>query len=58
MTKKAIIKEIEDRAEAIRDQYDFTREIGWAQVEGAPIEEIVAYGAFDVLNDLLDDFAQ
>lgn len=56
MTKKEIIKEIERRVLAVQKRHGFSFDYGgWCQVEGKPIEVIVAYGEFEALSGLLDD---
>jgi len=45
---------IERRIHALQKQHRFDPDNGWAQVEGAPIETIVDYGAYDALLSLLE----
>lgn len=50
--KTNVLIHIERRMELLQQRWGFNPDNGWAQVEGADIEKIVAYGEFNGLDEL------
>ena len=50
--KDNVLIHIELKMKQLEDKWGFDPEDGWAQVEGEPIEKIVAYGEYDGLETL------
>ena len=51
-TKNNVLVHIETEIKTLYQKWGFDSFNGWHQVEGAPIEKIVAYGKFNALNEL------
>ena len=54
--KDNVLIHIELRMKHLEKKWGFNPNNGWAQVEGEPIEKIVAYGEYSGLDDLHSDF--
>ena len=50
--KNNVLIHIERTMELLQQKWGFDPNNGWAQVEGADIEKIVAYGEFNGLDEL------
>ena len=50
--KNNVLIHIERTMELLQQTWGFDPNNGWAQVEGADIEKIVAYGEFNCLDEL------
>jgi len=45
----------ESQVVQLAQEHGFDRENGWAQVQGRPIETIVAYGRFDAFSEIVEE---
>lgn len=50
--KNNVLAHIETQIKRLYQKWGFDQSNGWNQVEGAPIEKIVAYGEFNALIEL------
>lgn len=55
--KDNVLIHIERRMEALEKKWGFNPNTGWSQVEGSPIERVVAYGEYDGLDNLHSEFS-
>jgi hypothetical protein len=54
--KDNVLIHIELRMRQLEEKWGFNPNNGWSQVEGEPIEKIVAYGEYDGLDNLHSEF--
>ncbi len=56
-SKSALIEELIERADALKDAHNFDEHDGWNQVKQKDIDVIVNYGRFRELCDLIDELS-
>ena len=54
--KDNVLIHIELRMKQLEEKWGFDPNNGWSQVDGEPIEKIVAYGEYDGLDNLHSEF--
>jgi len=53
--KQNVLDHIAYKIKALEDKWKFDPYDGWAQVEGTGFHKVMAYGEYQVLNELLDE---
>jgi len=54
-SKDTMLTHIANKMQALEKQWGFKSDNGYAQVEGADFQKVMAYGQYEALLDMYDD---
>lgn len=55
-SKAALVGDLRERYLALQKRHGFDPRIGWVQVQRSEIDRVIAYGAFDIIEQLLEEY--
>lgn len=56
-SRSSLLDDLIERADALKEKYDFDEHNGWDQVKGKDVNVIVDYERFSQLCDLIDEWS-